>query len=269
MQPRTRRRAAILAIGIAATLLAIFGFRKWASTPLSHIDVYDGFETSRLGKIWDTDRFEPGAVTLQSEIVRAGHGAAKVVVRSRDKFEPGVDGDKDSERAELMETSQLLSREDKPYQYSFSIFIPSGFPVVSTRLIIAQWKQLCGGPPPCSNDGPVAAVRYSSGVLQVTHQTGSHREILFQTSGNLQGKWIDFRFQIRFTPRRTGLLRAWLNGVQVADYQGVTAYPENSSTGYAEPSLFYFKMGLYRDVMVEPMTIYLDEYRKTELPDGG
>jgi hypothetical protein len=27
-------------------------------------------------------------------------------------------------------------------------------------------------------------------------------------------------------------------------------------------------MGLYRDLMAEPMTIYIDEYRKKELPDG-
>ena len=52
----------------------------------------------------------------------------------------------------------------------------------------------------------------------------------------------------------------------MVDYKGVTAYPENVSTGYASPSLFYFKMGLYRDVMAEPMTIYIDEYSKRQLP---
>jgi hypothetical protein len=43
----------------------------------------------------------------------------------------------------------------------------------------------------------------------------------------------------------------------VVDFRGPTAYPENSTTGYRSPSLFYFKMGLYRDLMAEPMTIYI------------
>lgn len=49
------------------------------------------------------------------------------------------------------------------------------------------------------------------------------------------------------------------------DYRGVTAYPENATTGYANPSHFYFKMAVYRDVMDAPMTIYIDEYRKKQL----
>jgi hypothetical protein len=54
----------------------------------------------------------------------------------------------------------------------------------------------------------------------------------------------------------------------VADYKGATAYPETPATGYASPSLFYFKMGLYRDLMAEPMTIYIDEYKKKQLNGG-
>jgi hypothetical protein len=52
------------------------------------------------------------------------------------------------------------------------------------------------------------------------------------------------------------------------DYKGATAYPEKAATGYPDPSLFYFKMGLYRDLMAEPMTIYIDEYRKVQLTGG-
>jgi len=266
--PQTRRRIALLAIAFSASLAVFFALRKWSQTPRSHIDVYDGFETATLSRIWDIDRFEPGAVTFQSNILRAGRAAAKIVLHSRDKFEAGINGDADSERAELSEPVKLFSRENKTYQYSFSMFIPPDFPVVPTRLIIAQWKQYCNGHVPCSNDAPIIAVRYASGALQITHQTGPHRAVLFQTAENPRGKWTDFQFQIRFTTHANGLLRAWLNGAQVVDYQGVNAYPENPSTGYADPSLFYFKMGLYRDVMAHPMTIYIDEYRKKDLPDG-
>lgn len=105
-------------------------------------DVYEGFETTTLSKIWDTSRFVPGGVTMQSDIVRAGQGAAKIVVRANDK--------------------------------------------------------------------------------------------------------LDKR--------------------QIVDYTGVNAYPEEKQTGFTHPGWFYFKMGLYRDLMDEPMTIYLDEYRKRGLP---
>ena len=48
-------------------------------------------------------------------------------------------------------------------------------------------------------------------------------------------------------------------------FKGVTANSENSATGYPSPSYFYFKMGLSRDVMAKPMTIYIDEYRTRQL----
>jgi hypothetical protein len=260
-------RVTIIVSGVALGLIASFAYRKWTNAPLSHVDVYDGFEARKLGRIWATDRFEPGAVTMQPDIVRAGHGAAKVVVHSRDKFEAGINGSKDSERAELLEANYLVSKEDKTYEYSFSMFIPPDFPQVPTRLVIAQWKQDCDGHAPCSDASPVVALRYVSGVLRITHQIGRHGTALFETAEDIRGKWTDFRFRIRFTPQPSGLLQAWLDGRQVVDYRGINAYPENASTGYANPSRLYFKMGLYRDVMPEPMIIYIDEYRKRQLPE--
>jgi hypothetical protein len=265
-------RRSILAAWFVASLalvLAFIVYRHRESAPVSRVDVYDGFEARELSEIWDTDRFARGAVTMQSEIVRAGRGAAKLVVHSRDKFEAGINGNKDSERAELLEAGKLVSKENRTYEYSFSMWIPADFPIVPTRLVIAQWKQDCDGHANCSDDSPIVAVRYTSGVLQITHQTGRHRTPLFETQESLRGKWTDFRFQIRFSSQPTGRLQAWLNGTRVVDYTGVNAYPENAATGYSSPSRFYFKMGLYRDVMAEPMTIYIDEYRKRQLPDGS
>ena len=39
------------------------------------------------------------------------------------------------------------------------------------------------------------------------------------------------------------------------------------ASGYPEQGYIYFKMGLYRDVMQPPMTVYIDEYRKRQLRD--
>ena len=103
------------------------------------------------------------------------------------------------------------------------------------------------------------------GLETVQHQ---RRATLFETTEPILGKWTDFRFQIRFSPRDSGMVRGWVNGKQVVDYHGVNAYQENAATGYSSPGRYYFKMGMYRDVMKEPMTVYLDEYRKRELPSG-
>ncbi len=239
------------------------------STKTTGIDVYDGFETASLSKIWDTDRFEPGAVEMQTNIFRAGHGAAKITVRPRDKFEAGIKGSKDSERDELLEARKLTSKGDVAYEYSFSEFIPTNFPIVPVRLVIAQWKQNCGGNDNCSDDSPVVAIRYVSGVLKITQNIAKKQTTLYQEKGEFRNRWLDFKFQIRFSTNENGRIKAWLNDKPVVDYRGVNAYPENAQTGYAHPSRFYFKMGLYRDLMPEPMTIYIDEYRKKELPENA
>jgi hypothetical protein len=257
--------AFMLAVGLS--LLTAVISRAQVTNSLA-LDVYDGFETPELSKLWSTDRFEPGAVTLQTNVFRAGHGAAKITVQPRDKFEAGIKGSKDTERDELLEARKLTARETVNYEQSFSMFIPTNFPIVPTRLVIAQWKQYCPEGGNCSDDSPVVALRYVSGVLKITHQIGPHQTTLYETKEELRGRWTDFKFQLRFTTNDNGRIKAWLNGKPVADYAGANAYPENATTGYPSPSRFYFKMGLYRDVMAEPMTIYVDEYRKKQLPDG-
>jgi len=237
------------------------------------MSVYDGFESEALSDLWETSRFAQGAVEMESDVVRAGHGAVKVTLRSHDTFEAGQSGNADSERDELLEARRLVAKENIGYEYSFSMFFPKDFPIVPTRLVIAQWKQYCAGLPgsmsgPCSDDSPVLAMRYIGGELRITQNIDKKSVMLYREKGEFRGRWLDFRVQARFTPHADGRVKVWLDGKQVVDYTGVTADSENAQTGYASPSYFYFKMGLYRDVMVEPMTVYIDEYRKRQLADG-
>jgi hypothetical protein len=261
----TRRGIAFVVIVIAAGLVVSFVYQKWKNRPMPFVNVYDGFETPRLSELWDTGRLARGAVTMQSDVVLAGHRAARIVLHRGDVFERGINGSKDTERDELAETQRLYSLENVTYEYSFSQFLPQDFPIVPTRLVIAQWKQYCNGQPACDDDSPVVALRYVSGLLRITQNVSRHGRALYESATDLRGHWTDYRFQLRFTATEAGLIRAWIGNTQVVDFRGPTAYPENSTTGYRSPSLFYFKMGLYRDLMAEPMTIYIDEYRKKEL----
>jgi hypothetical protein len=232
------------------------------------IDVHDDFETSELSKFWSTDVFKPGAVTSETDLVRAGQRAVKITLRAKDIFEAGQNGDSDSERDELMEARKLVSKENETYEYSFSMFFPADFPITPTRLVIAQWKQYCANGGNCSDDSPVLAIRYISGEIRITQDLDRKFVVLYREKNEFRGRWLDFKFRVRFSANANGRINAWLGDKQIVEYKGITADSENAATGYPNPSRFYFKMGLYRDVMAEPMTVYIDEYRKKQLPEN-
>jgi hypothetical protein len=230
------------------------------------INVYDGFETPVLSDLWEQSRLEKRSIVMESRVVRAGHQAIAITVRSRDKFEAGQHGDADSERDELLEARNLTARQGRAYEQSFSMFFPADFPIVPVRLVIAQWKQYCGiENGPCSDDSPVLALRYIGGTLLITQDIDKKHIVLYQKKGAFRGRWLDFRTQVRFSPDSHGRVKFWLAGKLLVDYTGVTADDETPATGYTNPGWFFFKMGLYRDVMKRPMTIYIDEYRKREM----
>lgn len=229
----------------------------------AQVNVYDGFETPELSKIWSTDRMVINSLEMQSAIVRKGHSAAKITLKTGDVFEAGTGKSKNSERDELREDNKLVSVENKLYQYEFSLFLPDSFPIVPTRLVIAQWKQKCPDGGICSDDSPVLAIRYVNGKLFITIQTDSSTKTVYQTTEEIRNKWLDFKFKVRFSRSGNGQADVWLNEKQIINFKGATCYSPNK--GYTEKNHFYFKTGLYRDIMPEPMTIYIDEYRKKEL----
>jgi hypothetical protein len=274
-------------LAAVAVLIAVVPLQA-QTTPLN---VYDDFEAPVLSDLWDTSSSVPGAITIESTIVRAGHGAVRVDIHSHDRFSVGKGGDLDTERDEIREAHRLDGHEDTPYEYSWSMYLPADFPIVPVRLVVAQWKQNCmshpayvaymrqvagdqaaaaaqAGDVPCNNDSPPLAIRYMGGVLMVTRSLGDVKIPLWQDKRDLRGHWVDFRVQARFTPQPTGRVKVWVDGKQVVDYTGVTANPEPPTSGYPSPSFYFFKFGLYRDVMPQPMTAYFDEYRKRELPSA-
>jgi hypothetical protein len=225
------------------------------------INVYDGFETSSVKKVWETKKLIPGSLEIQSSIVRSGKSAAKITLRAGDQ----IDKEKGTilERTELSENRKFWAREDLYYSYSFSLFIPQDFPIVQNRLVIAQWKQRCPVDN-CYPDNPVIALRYNAGEMLITQKGPEPKgNVLYRTKKNLRNKWLDFRFIIRFSRKQDGEIKAWLNNELIVNHIGINAYPEKG--GYPGQNRFYFKTGLYRDQMKEPMTIYIDEYSKKKL----
>jgi len=58
LQPKRHHQITILVTGVALGPIASFAYRHWANAPLSHVDVYDGFETQKLGRLWDPPPIE-------------------------------------------------------------------------------------------------------------------------------------------------------------------------------------------------------------------
>jgi hypothetical protein len=251
--------------GLLFLLLLVFAvLTSCRAAPTREVD--DSFEGKKPGPIWSLRFCEPGAVEIQSAVVRAGRGAAKITVHQGDHYEGiGPLQSKENERDELLERRDLVAREGDAFAYAFSIFLPKEFAIVPTRLVLAQWKQYDESESALV-DNPIVAVRYAGSELSVTLQTSRHKRALFSTTEEIRGRWLDFVFHTRFTRSSAGLVRAWLNGRRICDFHGVTAYTEQY--GYGENGRFYFKMGLYRDRMPEPMTAYFDEYRKRPLTEA-
>jgi Polysaccharide lyase len=242
--------------------LTLFSLLLLSLSCKAQLNVYDGFETPALSKLWTKDRMVKDALQIQSAVVRKGHSAAKITLNAGDIYEPGSERGIATERDELRESKNYVSAEGKTYEYKFSLFLPDSFPIVPVRLVIAQWKQYCESDT-CSANNPVLAIRYVSGQLYITVQTDSAKTTIYQTSDEIRSKWLDFRFRIRFSRFDNGQVNAWLNDEQIISFKGVTCY--SFQKGYNEKGRFYFKTGLYRDLMTEPMTIYIDEYSKTEI----
>lgn len=229
------------------------------------INAYDGFESDTLSKIWSTSRMTDKSIEFQSDFVRNGNKAIKITVRSDDKFEAGDLKNLSTERDELLMKPFYSPYEGKEYEYKFSMFFPLDFPVVNTRLVIAQWKQFCPLGDSCSENSPVIAIRYVGGELYVTCQTDSGSKKLYKQTAEIRNKWLDFTFKIRFSRHNNGGIEATLNDKEIINYKGINCYSE--ARGYPPKSRYYFKMGLYRDLMKEPMTIYIDEFSLKELRD--
>jgi hypothetical protein len=206
----------------------------------------------------------PNSWSLQDSVVRSGNQALQITLKPGDMLNPASASGAASERDELSEAKGLHSVEGRFYSYKFSMFLPQDFPIVPTRLVLAQWKQVCPVAH-CTRDNPVIALRYVNGELYITVQKNNHKRTLYRAKKEFRGQWLDFEFQIRFSAMANGLLRVVLNGDKIVNHRGFNAY--SGGFGYSGTSSFYFKMGLYRDLMPEPMTVYFDDYQKRELFD--
>ncbi|MCG3137364.1 MAG: hypothetical protein HJJLKODD_01208 [Phycisphaerae bacterium] len=223
------------------------------ATPADDVpQLRDGFEKGSLESFWlpgdhGSGRFAPGAVVLTSDYARCGRWSARITVREGDVAQFG-DSRQFNERAELDSGKHSVMGQD--VWFGFSFLVPHDFPVVDTRLVVVQWKQ--SG----LEGSPVVAQRYVAGRHFVTIRdlrTRGNWRATYDLPKIVPERWNDMVYRIRFSNGADGVVEIWMNGEQVVRCDG----PTTSSAGQEQ---FYHKIGLYRDRMPEPMTIYVDNY---------
>jgi hypothetical protein len=252
-------------LGLLAVLF-LLGVAGMIAARMIPLHIHDSFESPALSWRWNRWRFEQGAVRPEREIVRSGQQSLAITVHSGDRYEEARDDGAATERAEIMEQWWLWSRTGRTYVYSFSLFLPKDLPDSAERLVVAQWRQLCEARR-CRPENPILAVRYQQGMLEITRQDERERYVLYRSGEDIRGRWLDFRFVIKFDPKQ-GRIEATLNGTNIVTYRGSTLF--SLAHGYPANGLVYFKTGLYRDAKGErPWTLYVDEYRKDESAKRG
>ncbi len=220
--------------------------------PDPQLPLFDGFEGESVAPFWragdaGSGRYAAGAVAVTSDHARSGTQSVRITVREGDVRQQGDDGE-DNERAEL--DSGKLTFAGRELWYGFSMLVPPEFPIVSTRLVVAQWKQTG------IKGGPLIAQRYRSGRHHLTIRDwsdpdGERQE--YPLPAIIPARWNDMVYRVRLSASADGLVEAWVNGERVVSHRGPTA----SATGDDQ---VYNKIGLYRDRMVQPMSIYFDNY---------
>ncbi len=223
------------------------------------ITLRDDFETGTLSSIWTTEKMPPNAMRHIAVPTRNGRGAIEICVSPQAMAAVGADGQL-TERAEIREAPGVRLKMGMASWYAFSFYLPSDFPIVDTRLVIARWKQSFSDT--WKDRSPMIALRYMGGrlIVDVSRDRGKRR--LYNRKVDLRGRWIDMVFHIlpraskKIPPAfKDGILQVWMGHDQIVDYRGALGFVDDEDE-------IYFKLGLYRDHMDIPMRIVYDRYRR-------
>lgn len=207
----------------------------------------DGFEDKAIAGFWlpgnyGSGLYVPGAVQISRKYARTGKQCVEITVREGN-VEAAGDAGTVVERAEL--DSGHFSLLGHEAWYGFSMLLPNDFPILGTRLVLSSCKQT-------DVSRPLTAQRFRNGKHTLTIESrGRKRE--FRLPKLPLGKWVDFVCHSRYSPKEDGVFELWMNGKKVVSYSGPLADP-----GFK--NAFYHKIGLYRDRVAVPMTIYFDNY---------
>ena len=228
-----------------AILIACLPVAQASPPPIQILQ--DGFEGSALAPFWlpgdyGSGLHVPDAIIISTHFARAGTHSVQITVHEGDIAAAG-DDNTTVERAEL--DSGHYALRGREAWYGFSFLVPKDFPIVDDRLVIGSCKQ-------SDVPRPITAQRFRNGRHTFTVESQGRKESYSLPPISL-GEWVDMIYHMRYSTGKDGLAEVWMNGKRVVEYRGPTAEA-------AAKNAFYHKIGLYRDRLKIPMTIYFDNY---------
>ncbi len=197
--------------------------------------------------IWSLKRIESGRYSYTNYLDTP---AIKIDIQKSDRQATDTFG-KIGERSEISETPSILLPHGPDVWYGFSFCFPSDFLTIDNRTVVAQLKQYTQSP-----ESPFWSLRYQNGVLicQITGQD-LPQSIKFKLEGEWRGQWHRALLNYQLGKDKQGYMNMWLDDQPFAQHQGSMGYTPTED-------LTYFKMGLYRDQVEEPQSVYFSNFRR-------
>jgi len=206
-----------------------------------------------IAPFWGRDWMPAGGMRFVPDPAAPVGQALAITLHHGDCPDVGGDGER-TERAELHELPSVTLPTETEVWYAVSLYLPRDFPLVDRRLVVGQWYQPSPDPRLQAIRSPLVANRFRAGVFSITRQDDSTRVVLFETPGDVRGRWLRLAYHLRFS-HSGGRLEIWLDGQQVVDYAGPLAYPQAHDR-------VHFRLGLYRDHLPIPMTLLVRDFRR-------
>lgn len=197
--------------------------------------------------IWSLRRIEPGRYSYTNYL---GTPAIRVDIQKGDRQATDTFG-KISERSEISEHPSIQLPHGLDIWYGFFFCFPSDFPTIDNRTVVAQLKQYTQNP-----ESPFWSLRYQNGVLicQITGQD-LLQSIKFKQEGEWRGQWHQALLNYQLGKDKQGYMNMWVDDQPFAQHQGSMGYTPTED-------ITYFKMGLYRDQVEEPQSVYFSHFRR-------
>lgn len=210
----------------------------------------DDFVEGINDQVWHLNRIEKHSWEISAETARNGESSLKVTLYPGDKVATGRDNQK-TERAEISEREEIFVPLNSNIWYAFSFYFPDDFPILDNRLVFAQWKQFYKE----EKQSPFMSFRCINGQLSFRVVGNNNLVKKYFWGKDPKGKWHDAIVNYQLNDSLEGAVNVWIDNELLTNYQGAFGFDHiNNFT--------YFKMGLYRDSVDIPQTIYLGRFRR-------
>lgn len=190
------------------------------------------------------------SAALSSDFARAGKKSMRIELRRGD---PLISS---SARAEIEPDAGSSNSESSEAWYGFSMYVPNDWFVSTNPESPIQFHQS----PNVSGSEPVG-LWIDGANFEIMVTKGLNKGNTYITGPLVKkGAWNDIVLHIKWDAGTNGIVQAWANGAQFADYKGVTNFP---GQGY------YAKVGAYKWYWQDASTkdngtsriYYFDEFR--------